>query len=429
MYADQRNLSTATTPQHAIAPLIKGVLDRDALIVLTGAAGCGKSAVLEQALQAIAQDEIRIIRISNPGPGTLGPRQLMAQVLGGESPNVPSGTYIGKVLAELCSQYGRGGQTVLAIDDAETLTQQALDYLQLVANHVATRQSGALQIILAGRPALRERLQQPACSGLRGFLGTEVTLERPPLWQRGAPPELPGMHGLGPRHLAVGLSVIALIGVFALSSHEVFLSPPRAGAVPPPPSRPKLRGPASRPLLPPLRGRHPHRRGSRPTALLPPLRPLLTRDPRRSRRRVLAPMATGKASASAAEPAPGAHEPPTRVGLAAPVQTSDPARPPPAPDPVMASASPPLMATHANPAERRRVGTAATGVIPPAATDWKHAGRSYRVERVSMGAGAAQPKRPPADQHCHDLRLRIQLGEEPTDADRSYLRVGCKAGD
>ena len=213
MYADQRNLSTATTPQHAIAPLIKGVLDRDALIVLTGAAGCGKSAVLEQALQAIAQDEIRIIRISNPGPGTLGPRQLMAQVLGGESPNVPSGTYIGKVLAELCSQYGRGGQTVLAIDDAETLTQQALDYLQLVANHVATRQSGALQIILAGRPALRERLQQPACSGLRGFLGTEVTLERPPLWQRGAPPELPGMHGLGPRHLAVGLSVIALIGV------------------------------------------------------------------------------------------------------------------------------------------------------------------------------------------------------------------------
>lgn len=338
MYADQRNLSTATTPQHAIAPLIKGVLDRDALIVLTGAAGCGKSAVLEQALQAIAQDEIRIIRISNPGPGTLGPRQLMAQVLGGESPNVPSGTYIGKVLAELCSQYGRGGQTVLAIDDAETLTQQALDYLQLVANHVATRQSGALQIILAGRPALRERLQQPACSGLRGFLGTEVTLERPPLWQRGAPPELPGMHGLGPRHLAVGLSVIALIGVFALSSHEVFLSPPSGGSAASSVTAEAPRTGIS-PLASPAEG----------TAPAPPritangavaAAPTIA-DPRPAPvpPESLAPMATGKASASAAEPAPGAHEPPTRVGLAAPVQTSDPARPPPAPDPVMASAS------------------------------------------------------------------------------------------
>ena len=117
MYAGQHHLLT-TTPEEAVAPLVQGVLVRDAVIVLTGPAGAGKSAVLEQALRALSDRQIRIVRIGNPGPGALGPRQLMAAVLGEDSLGRSTDNYIRRLWMSFAVHPARKANSVLAIEDA-----------------------------------------------------------------------------------------------------------------------------------------------------------------------------------------------------------------------------------------------------------------------------------------------------------------------
>ncbi len=86
------------------------------------------------------------------------------------------------------------------------------------------------------------------------------------------------------------------------------------------------------------------------------------------------------------------------------------------PPPAVASAPPvTLVVQRAAPAETPR--RAAAAAIPPLVT--APAARPPRAEPVR--APAAQP----ADPRCGSLLARLQLGERPTDADRSLLQSAC----
>jgi len=73
---------TGGSRARAIATLRRSVHERDVLTLLTGIAGVGKSVVLDAALKTMADEPIRVIRLSNPDSSSVSLRALSGQLLG-----------------------------------------------------------------------------------------------------------------------------------------------------------------------------------------------------------------------------------------------------------------------------------------------------------------------------------------------------------
>lgn len=136
-------------------------------------------------------------------------------------------------------------------------------------------------------------------------------------------------------------------------------------------------------------------------------------------------------AATAAEPPappPERSEGPTQETVAEP-PVLKPAAPdvgPPTPEPATAAAKPPAPPPH---------GTLTVTAAPPA-----HGRAPRAATPVAVPQAAAPPARPaedrpredrpnPADERrCRDIVLKAQLGKDPSDADKQFLRSGCRSG-
>ncbi|MBV8705125.1 MAG: AAA family ATPase, partial [Acetobacteraceae bacterium] len=125
----------------AIARIVWAVLDRRPLIVLTGPAGVGKTAVLREALEQLRVCGERIIEIDFQTLDRFQTRESAAQ------PALEA--LSGRVLA---SQRGLDPHVLLA-DDAHRLHPRTLRLLRLLADR-RTAGEPAWQVILSGRPEL-----------------------------------------------------------------------------------------------------------------------------------------------------------------------------------------------------------------------------------------------------------------------------------
>ncbi|MBV8615453.1 MAG: Flp pilus assembly complex ATPase component TadA, partial [Acetobacteraceae bacterium] len=134
----------------AVARIVRAVLDRHSLIVLTGPAGVGKTVVLREALEHLRAQGERIVEIDLPTLDRLQVRESAAQ------PALEA--LSGRVSA---SQRGLCPYVLLA-DDAHRLSPGTLRLLRLLAMR-RTAGEPAWQMILSGRPELWDmvRHQEP----------------------------------------------------------------------------------------------------------------------------------------------------------------------------------------------------------------------------------------------------------------------------
>src|ERR1700686_2329192 len=109
----------------AIVMLLRGIHDREVLLVLTGASG-GQSAVIGDVIAALARESIRVIRLGNPDAPRWSLRALIGQILGRP---VKALTYdeVAAAVAVLLTARAGEGQVVIAVDEAQTLTDRALE--------------------------------------------------------------------------------------------------------------------------------------------------------------------------------------------------------------------------------------------------------------------------------------------------------------
>lgn len=163
---DPRFLWRSETHEEGLSALHCGISTGKGIILLTGGVGAGKTTLLHTALTQQPETTSAALITNTAGLTGLDLLTLVAAELGVRARRKSTAEHILAIKAFLLERFREGWKTVLAIDEAQSLSQQALEQLRLLSN-LETNREKMLQIILAGQPELRRKLTRP---GLRPLL-------------------------------------------------------------------------------------------------------------------------------------------------------------------------------------------------------------------------------------------------------------------
>jgi general secretion pathway protein A len=162
---DPRFLFLAESHREALAHLLFGIEQGEGFIAISGEVGTGKTTLCRTLLQRI-EPTCEVSILFNP--------QLSAQELM-ETINLEFGLDAeGKSRRELMDQLNEfllarkeaGRRVLLIVDEAQTLSPEALEQIRLLSN-LETETSKLIQIILLGQPEFDVMLESPALRQLR----------------------------------------------------------------------------------------------------------------------------------------------------------------------------------------------------------------------------------------------------------------------
>jgi general secretion pathway protein A len=147
--------------QHAVglSMLQYGLLNRAGIVVLTGAIGTGKTTLVRRLLdETDAGITVGLISNTHEAFGSL--MQWIAVAFSLPTRSSKAIQY-DKFTHFLIDQYVQGKRCVLVVDEAQNLSEKALEELRLLTNINADKDL-LLQLVLVGQPELRERLRSPS---------------------------------------------------------------------------------------------------------------------------------------------------------------------------------------------------------------------------------------------------------------------------
>jgi general secretion pathway protein A len=153
--------------QEVLATLRYGIIARKGLILLIGDSGVGKTTILHQLTRELDSNVTCIFESDPEVNFTDLLRFVLANLEIADNPN--SLSLIERCKAILRSQLERGRIVCLIIDNAERLQDESLEYLlhNFYGAAPAEGDENLLQIVLAGRPELREKFVQPRFRSLK----------------------------------------------------------------------------------------------------------------------------------------------------------------------------------------------------------------------------------------------------------------------
>jgi general secretion pathway protein A len=156
---DPKFLYLGKTHKEAFAHLLYGIRERGGFIVVSGEIGAGKTTLCRGLLSHLDEDTL-VAFIFNP---TLSALELLKSI--NEDFGIPSRGNTKKQLIDELNQFlldkrKEGKNTVLIIDEAQSLDGEVLEQIRLLSN-LETETEKLLQIILIGQPEFRHILEQP----------------------------------------------------------------------------------------------------------------------------------------------------------------------------------------------------------------------------------------------------------------------------
>ncbi len=128
----------------------------EGVIKVTGEVGTGKTMVCRMLLTHL-KDYVQLVYLPNPALNGDDLRSAIAAEL-----NIPNRSPVGLVeaiQARLIAHHSQGKRVVALLDEAQALSDEALEVLRLFGN-LETEQTKLLQLVLIGQPELDERLEQ-----------------------------------------------------------------------------------------------------------------------------------------------------------------------------------------------------------------------------------------------------------------------------
>jgi type II secretory pathway predicted ATPase ExeA len=164
------------TPGHreALAQLMYGVQEHKGFILLTGEVGTGKTTLLRTLLSRFS-DTTDVAFVMN---STLPFDELLEYILADFGVARIGDTRAQRLIALnrfLIERRRVGINTVIIIDEAQNLDIETLEQIRLLSNFEVAGDK-LLQIVLAGQPELRVKLQRPELRQLRQRIGMRCAI-------------------------------------------------------------------------------------------------------------------------------------------------------------------------------------------------------------------------------------------------------------
>lgn len=141
-----------------------GLRDGIGFILLTGEIGTGKTTLIKQLVQKI-RGEVETAVIFNTNVSAEQLLELILEEYEQERPQGGKGSYLDSLNQFLINKHAMGERVLLIVDEAQNLSQDALEEIRMLSN-LQTDKASLIQIILVGQPGLRTRLQHPSMSQL-----------------------------------------------------------------------------------------------------------------------------------------------------------------------------------------------------------------------------------------------------------------------
>jgi general secretion pathway protein A len=158
---DPERLFLGRHHEEALAHLTYAVMEGEGFSVITGESGVGKTTICRSFVERLTQEVVAAYIRAKTG---LSPLQLLKTITAEFQIRSDFSTIkdLTDVLNAFLIQKKREGKKVaLFIDDAQLLSDEALEQVRLLSNLETTRDK-LLQIVLIGRPALSEMLGAPS---------------------------------------------------------------------------------------------------------------------------------------------------------------------------------------------------------------------------------------------------------------------------
>lgn len=177
---DSETYYPATSPERAIDRLQRGLADDEALLVLTGEPGLGKTLLCHCLLERLGDNVTTAFLTHGHVTGRAGLLQAILFDL--------SQPYEGRSEQELrlglteflLKNFSSGKRAVFVVDEAHHLTSECLEELRLLAN-LESRRGKAVQIVLVGQSTLLDTLRRPELVALAQRTAVRARLETLPL--------------------------------------------------------------------------------------------------------------------------------------------------------------------------------------------------------------------------------------------------------
>jgi general secretion pathway protein A len=153
--------------REALSNLHYGLLSRRALTLLIGDAGTGKTTLVRAAVGEFERQGALIAYLNNPTLTRHEFYEFLAGAFGCDPASAGSKMKLLKELGGMLEQRSANGSlTGLVIDEAQSLPDELLEEVRLLAN-IETATDKLLPVVLAGQPELADRLNRPSLRQLK----------------------------------------------------------------------------------------------------------------------------------------------------------------------------------------------------------------------------------------------------------------------
>ena len=161
---DPRFLYLSKKHEMAYAHLEYGITDNKPFIVLTGDVGTGKTTLINFFLKKVDSDvKTALIYNTNVDPQTF--LEMIVRDFGIQIADSHRSILYESLYEFLLHEHVQGRRSVLIIDEAQNMPKETLEEVRMLSNF-ETEENYLLQIIMAGQPQLRRRLNNPELAQL-----------------------------------------------------------------------------------------------------------------------------------------------------------------------------------------------------------------------------------------------------------------------
>jgi len=164
LVADPGFLYMSSKHRLALTYLEYGLMDGIGFVLLTGEIGAGKTTLIRKLLSQLPEDiEVAVVFNTNVSAEQLV--ELILQEFELKARGRRKAAHLDILNQFLINKYGEGQRVVLIVDEAQNLSQEALEEIRMLSN-LQTDQEPLLQILLVGQPSLRMKMQKPSLAQL-----------------------------------------------------------------------------------------------------------------------------------------------------------------------------------------------------------------------------------------------------------------------